>query len=75
MNLVERLAKDWFDNGPDRENCQVRASEEARWWLNAIADELEQHENTVKGVMRVLGVETEEGGVAIWLRAQAKEPS
>jgi len=52
MRLVERLAKNWFDDGPCRTNCEVSASEEARWWLNAIADELdnELHNQAYHGV-------------------------
>jgi len=72
MNLVERLIHQRF-NVLGSTMFHASHTEEARWWLNAIADEIEHHENTFKGVMRALGVETEDRGVAIWLRAQAKE--
>lgn len=63
MNLVEELAHDWFENGPLRENCEVSATDEARWWLNAIADAAEKLQYT------------EGQQFARWLRFQANPDS
>jgi len=77
MSLVERLAEKFaaakHQNkwGATKYNPIIQF--EVRWWLNAIADELEQHENTVKGVMHTLGLEIKNEGAVTWLRSQAKE--
>jgi len=65
MNLVERLAKRFaeakFQNtfGAAKDNPIIQF--ETRWWLNAIADELEQDRDDCSQQ------------TAHWLRAQAKE--
>jgi len=56
MSLVERLAKK-----ADYDCIGDCTEAEARWWLNAIADELEEaFRDTI-------------AGEAHWLRSQAKE--
>lgn len=66
--LVERLAKRWDDAfagqeypDDDPERHEV-AMADARWWLNAIADELEQHGE-------------EYPWAVLWLRTQAEGSS
>jgi len=66
MSLVERLAEkhwsDWADVAFDLEGVGER---NARWWLNAIADELDVQEFSL--------VLDNQWDAARWLRAQAKE--
>ena len=60
-DVVERLAERWggrIDDGMDRHTHE----DDARWWLNAIADELENTERT------------EWSAFAIdWLRSKAEQ--
>ena len=66
-DVVDRLAEKWLVGVGA---SQQAARNQARWWLNAIADELEHEESSVdperSGPTRV--------STAIkWLREQAKE--
>ena len=60
MNLVERL-----HNKADIECIGDCTVEETRWWLNSIADELEEAGENVGEDIRVYA--------AMWIRSQAQE--
>ena len=62
MSLVKRLVSRWH-----KEFTGKGEQDEARWWLTAIADELERLSHSKElGVARSGGV----GYAAKWLRAQ-----
>ena len=69
-DIVERLAKRAEIEGMSERTHPVG---EVRWWLNAIADELEQHaENSISIPTRPI---RSLGMMANWLRTQAGEAS
>jgi len=67
MTLVRRLAEKWKLDNPEIVNTgnntedQRVCERDARWWLNAIADELAKRTDTQHS--------------ARWLRSQAQETS
>ncbi|KKL50558.1 hypothetical protein LCGC14_2304290 [marine sediment metagenome] len=63
-DLVERLAEKWMAWCPEDEDSP---QDEALWWLNAIADELENAGDDLTVFSRL---ETPD-----WLRAQANDPT
>ena len=81
--MVERLAERW-----STETGSLFASEDARWWINTIADELEdeadrifaEYPNVYDGLSP--GIELPKGthgpltytAISQWLRTQAKKP-
>lgn len=65
MSMVERLAEQWvhMDLHPAREiSVDAQSLDETRWWLNAIADELEYAYD-----------QESDGCVATHLRTQAQK--
>jgi len=60
MNLVDRLSEKHWNDWAEPERFGHR---NARWWLNAIADEMEQEKHW----------STHNKTMIRWLRAQAKE--
>ena len=68
--VLERLAEKWRNWTPDGEEGHT-SEDEARWWLNAIADELTREGNRLmanKGEHYTGRYES-----AKWLRSRAKE--
>ena len=69
MSLVERLA-----DRAREEEAGGWPEDRARWWLNAIADELCVHRVMLKCPYRQCERDADVGeGVADWLREQAEE--
>lgn len=68
--LVERLVNRWLCRGPAVTHWdEERAPEDTRWWLNAIAEELE-------AALRARPTDVDvydSSDVIRWLREQAKE--
>jgi hypothetical protein len=70
MSIVEKLAKSRIPHAAygdgrswDDEMDMICAIEEARWWLNALAEELDRAEEVFQG----------RGDITRWLREQAEE--
>ena len=73
MSLVERLVSRWH-----KEYTGKSEREEARWWLNAIADELDNHTFGFQGsdeLTYTMGVRKGMGLPIEWLRSQANPDS
>ena len=63
--LVERLADKWESWVELDEWTEATPAKDARWWLNAIADELAKLEESTPGPFRNMGA------IADYLRSQA----
>jgi len=66
MSLVERLAEKWENSEGER-----WAKDEARWWLNAIADELDAGYGFDAIRLEFEPTYFPGGPAAEWLRSQA----
>ncbi len=78
MSMVERLAKRYRERVNERAKEALYTTEkiETRWWLNAIAAELDNWASEVEGgpgPIRRLAQAHAIRQVASWLRNQAKE--
>jgi hypothetical protein len=68
MSLVEKLGRRWMEEPP---KFPVRYDDAARWWLNAIAEELEQRACDSPTKVGANGCRES----AIWLRMAARAPN